>query len=77
MTFIQSPKSIAEIPFLICFSGLISSDDKTTAIKLDPLIIEDELTKEVIFFLISFLNSDIVIFSSKIMNIHLLLSLFI
>ena len=36
---IQSTKSIAEIPLLICSSGCISSEDKATAMKSEPLII--------------------------------------
>ena len=51
------PKSTEDIPFFICFSGFISSEDKTTARKSEPLIIFDELTKDVMLFNISLLNS--------------------
>ena len=50
------PKSIAEMPFLSCSFGSILSEGKTTAIKSDPLISEDEFTNEFILLNNSFLK---------------------
>ena len=43
---------MADIPFLICSSGSILSEDKTIAKKFEPLITFEELIYEVISSLI-------------------------
>ena len=55
------PKSTADIPFLSCSCGFILSEDKTTAKKFEPLITLEELTYDVMSFLILFLKSFAVI----------------
>ena len=70
----QLPKSTAENPFLSCSFGFISSTEYIIAIKSVPLIISVELTNEEIFFMISFLNSDIEII--KLSGMHSFFSSF-
>ena len=54
----QLPKSIAEIPNLSWSLGSISSEDKITAMKFEPIISEDEFRYLVMLFSIWDLNSD-------------------
>ena len=71
----QLPKSIADIPFLSCSFGSISSEVNITAMKSEPLITVDEFTNAVILLVIWDLNSDADVVRSIDFNIQAFLSL--
>ena len=73
----QTPKSMAEIPFLICSLGSISLEGRTTAMKSVPLISLDELTNDVTSSKRYFLNSEDDVFSREFKSLHILICSFL